>query len=399
MKGLVFSLGFLLLLVMEILRVYFIMPFPGSQHNNTISIAYFLNNNIFWIRIIGILLIVFPLYYFLKKGKWWQKILVTLFVLFYVFVFYMFNFRFLADKMFYQPTNKNLVNATNSKIDTNQLVIGIVINGQAKAYPVQVIGYHHQVQDTVGGEPVIVTYCTVCRTGAVFSPFINNTLQHFRLVGMDHFNAMFEDENTKSWWRQVNGEAITGPMKGSYLKELPSSQMRLSAWIRNNPQTLILQPDSIYTKQYDDLQGYDSGIIKGSLERRDSSSWKFKSWVVGITTRKFAKAYDWNDLANQKVINDTVANIPVLIALEKDGYSFHVWRREMNGLTLQFYWNDSLNILQDANTHSSWNWKGECVDGVFKNSLLTPVQSYQQFWHSWNTFHPNSSKYNSSMTK
>ncbi|MBS1917313.1 MAG: DUF3179 domain-containing protein [Bacteroidetes bacterium] len=394
-KGLLFTFGIILLIVAEILRVYFIMPFPGSQHNNTINVAYFLNNNIFWIRIVLLLLMAYPFFYFLRRGKIWQKIIVLIPVLFYAFIFYMFNFQFLADKMFYQPTNKHLVNTTSNKVDTNQLVIGIVLNGQAKAYPVEIIGYHHQVQDTVGGEPVIVTYCTVCRTGAVFSPLINNTFQHFRLVGMDHFNAMFEDENTKSWWRQVNGEAITGPLKGSFLKEFPSSQMRLSAWIRNYPQTLILQPDSIYQKEYDDLKGYDSGTVKSSLEKRDSNSWKFKSWVVGITTRKFAKAYDWNDVVKEKIINDTIADIPVLIALEKDGYSFHAWKRNVNGQTLQFVFNDSLNVIQDINTHSSWNWMGICTDGALKNSELTPVQSYQEFWHSWSTFHPNTTKYNS----
>ena len=101
-----------------------------------------------------------------------------------------------------------------------RLVIGVVNNGEAKAYPIRFLGYHHQVQDTVGGKPVIVTYCTVCRTGRVFEPMVNGKPEKFRLVGMDHFNAMFEDATTKSWWRQVNGEAITGKLKGQQLPEV-----------------------------------------------------------------------------------------------------------------------------------------------------------------------------------
>ena len=233
----------LFLFAIEILHVYFIMPFPGSQRANTISIAYFLNKYIWAFRILGFMLLLPYAIYAYRHAKIWKKIVLSIFIILYGIVFYLFNFRFLADKMFYQPNNKILATVAENKVDSNKLVIGIAINGQAKAYPIEIIGYHHQVQDTVGGEPVMITYCSVCRTGRVFSPFIDGKFQHFRLVGMDHFNAMFEDEDTKSWWRQATGEAITGKMKGKSLKELLSEQMRLGAWIRKYPNTLIMQPD------------------------------------------------------------------------------------------------------------------------------------------------------------
>jgi hypothetical protein len=387
-RSLMLVIGLLLLFAMEILRVYYIMPFPGSQHNNTIRLAYFLNNYIVWFRVIGLLLVVPSAFYFFGKARMWKKILLGLVLAFYAFIFYMFNFRFLADKMFYQPKNKVMVDAETNKVDTNQLVIGAVINGQAKAYPIQIIGYHHQVQDTVGGQPVMVTYCTVCRTGRVFSPFIDGKFQHFRLVGMDHFNAMFEDEDTKSWWRQVTGEAIAGPLKGKQLAELPSAQMRLSAWIREYPQTLIMQPDTVFVKRYAGLQGYDSGTIDGSLEKRDSSSWELKSWVVGVVQKGSAKAYDWNELEKQGIINDSFAHTPVVLVLENYGATFHVWNRNLNGQTLNFEKNPKENFFIDSNTHSQWAWNGICTDGRLKGSRLNTVQSYQEFWHSWKTFHP-----------
>jgi hypothetical protein len=369
------------------------MPFPGSQHGNTIELAYFISKNIFWLRGIGFLIVIFPFISFFEHGGLGKKILLSVVVLLYFFIFYLFNFKFLADRMFYQPKNKFLASVADNKVDTNKLVIASFINGEAKAYPIEIIGYHHQVQDTIGGEPVIVTYCTVCRTGTVFSPFVNNKYQHFRLVGMDHFNAMFEDENTKSWWRQVNGQAIAGPLTGENLKELPSFQIRLAAWIREYPKTLILQPDTIFKKEDDDLSGYDSGTIKGGLEKRDSSSWKMKSWVVGIVQNNFAKAYDWNDLQKLRIINDTMHGIPVVIVLEKDSVTFHTFNAMANGQALQFGWNNSLSVLQDDNTHSLWSWDGKCIGGTLKNSVLTTIQSYQEFWHSWHTFHPNTTVY------
>lgn len=259
--------GLLILLATEILRVYFIMPFPGSQKANTINIAYFLNNYIWWFRVLGLILFVPPMLYIFSHSKWWKKILLGIFVLLYATVFYAFNFKFLADKMFIQPQHKILVTVADNKIDSNKLIIGVFMNGQAKAYPIEIIGYHHQVQDTVGGEPVMVTYCSVCRTGRVFSPVMNGKFEKFRLVGMDHFNAMFEDATTKSWWRQVTGIAIAGPLKGSALKELPSEQMRLGAWISKYPNTLIMQPDAVFVKQYKGLEGFDEGTINSGLKK------------------------------------------------------------------------------------------------------------------------------------
>jgi len=311
----------------------------------------------------------------------------------YVVVFYMFNFKFLADKMFYQPTQKIFVAAASDTTNKNKLVIGVSFNGEAKAYPIQLIGYHHQVRDTVGNVPVMITYCTVCRTGRAFSPLINGHMESFRLVGMDHFNAMFEDATTKSWWQQATGVAIAGPLKGTALTELPSRQLTLAAWLRQYPDSYIMQPDTTFKKDYEDLAHYDKGTIKSGLEKKDSSSWKRKSWVIGVKYNHSEKAYDWNKLVKEKIIQDSVAGMPLIIAVEKDTASFHVYDRRVNGSTLTFQPGDNNDLLTDQNTNSRWNMDGVCIDGPLKGKKMTAVQSYQEFWHSWSTFHPNTLKY------
>ena len=78
--------------------------------------------------------------------------------------------------------------------------------------------------------------------------------------------------------------------------------------------------------------------------------------------------------------------------MEKDSATFHVWMSVVQSDTLQFQVSDSLK-LTDTKYGSRWNWKGECEEGKFVGSKLTPVQSYQEFWHSWKTFHPNTEQY------
>ena len=391
-RSLLLIAGFLILLATEILRVYFIMPFPGSQKSDTVQIAYFLNNYIWWFRILGLILFVPPMIYIFRNSRWWRKILLAVFVLVYGFIFYMFNFKFLADKMFYQPKNKILATVAANKVDSTKLIIGVTINGEAKAYPVEIIGYHHQVQDTIGGQPVMVTYCSVCRTGRVFSPFVNGKFEKFRLVGMDHFNAMFEDATTKSWWRQATGVAVTGKLKGTALKEIASEQMSLGAWMRKYPNTTILQPDPIFAKQYKGMEGFDEGTIKSGLEKRDSASWQFKSWVIGVEIAGHAKAYDWNDLVKQRVINDTFQNMALVLVLENDNRSFHLLNRKVNGQVLQFTYDESTGSLRD-NAGSGWSMDGVCIECTANGLKLTNVPAYQEFWHSWQSFHPGTKKY------
>ena len=184
MNRLLLFVCLLLLIVAEILRVYLVMPYPGSQVKDTIVIAYWLSTNIFWIRIFAALIILASVVSFFTKGRVWEKSVLAAAVLSFGIVFYFFNYKLEADKIFYQPaTNKNITAADS--VDKSKLVIGIVINNIAKAYPIQLIGYHHQVRDILGDTQVMITYCTVCRSGRVFSPVVNGKIETFRLVGMD----------------------------------------------------------------------------------------------------------------------------------------------------------------------------------------------------------------------
>jgi hypothetical protein len=116
-KRLILFITLLLLFSAEILRVYFLMPFPGSQVSNTVSYAYWLDQSIIWIRILALLLVCFALFAVFKKGRIWAKILLPVILVSYVVVFFAFNFRLEADKIFYQPVNKSFTFASKSELD------------------------------------------------------------------------------------------------------------------------------------------------------------------------------------------------------------------------------------------------------------------------------------------
>ena len=392
MKTTIAILGLLLLILFECARVYLIMPMPGSQNFDSIEIAYFLGSNKWIIRLIGYLLVSVPLVLILRNGVKKEKLIIGGLTAMYLIVFYVFTFQMEADKMFYQPTKVVKTSLSKNKISDNKLVIGVVIDSVASAYPIQLIGYHHQVVDTMNGHPIMVTYCTVCRTGRIYSLIVNGKQETFRLVGMDHFNAMFEDATTKSWWRQSTGECIAGPLKGYKLKEFKSEQLILSAWVRIHPNTQILQPDPLFKEEFEQMDTYDKGISRGDLTKRDTTSWKNKSWVLGIQDGANAKTYDWNQLTKHRIIQDSLPNNPIVILLENDTASFHAYSRIVNNEILIFH--KKQDSIWDVNTGSKWNYEGVCVDGKLKGNMLKSVRCYQEFLHSWEFFHPESIRYN-----
>jgi hypothetical protein len=373
----VFYLGVAGLAMFEVLDVYFIMPMPGSQGIESLGAAYFLHAYR-WIFRVGLILMIAgggP-WVFLAGRRW----LPGLALLGTFTVVWVFNFEMTADRMFRQPAQLSLKARGENAVADDSIVLGIEHNGEARAYPIRFLVYHHQVQDTVGGRPVIVTYCSVCRTGRVFEPMVKGRLEKFRLVGMDHFNAMFEDASTHSWWRQATGEAVIGPLKGAVLPEVDARQLSLREWFKLHPSSLVMQPDEASKADYDLKGKFERGESTGKLTRSDSVSWKDKSWVVGIQIGSVSKAYDWNRLKALRIINDCVGNVPIVLVLASDQSSFAAFERQDAGLIFKI--KGDVLLADDK----SFDLSGQNLTAPTQR--LNSVKAHQEFWHSWRTFHP-----------
>lgn len=365
------------------------MPFPGSQNGTALDISFFFHSYIWFFRIGGLLLLIPFLFKQFPKIKWWAKILFLLPMILYGWFYYICNFDFIANKMFSVIGKKQMTSTLDNKVNYSKLIIGVSLNSESRAYPIEIMGYHHQIMDTVGGIPIIATYCTVCRTGRIYKSTLAGKNETFRLVGMDQFNAMFEDETTGSWWQQATGVCVKGSQKGKKMEELFSSQMTLGEWVKQYPNTKILQADNDFQKNYTDLKGFDDGTIKSSLEGRNTDSWKEKSWIIGIPLDNGSLAIDWNDLQKLKCIQ---TNGFVALMLN-DNANFFVYSNKLENELLEFNYDVDRQQLIDVKTNSVFNYNGICIDGSLKNKRLKPKPAYQEFWHSWQTFHVGAVRY------
>lgn len=380
MKKLLY-LGILGLAIYEMLKVYLIMPFPGSQVWDTLDIAYFLHQWRTPIRVFLWVIILIGGFSAFRKNQIWIPIASIAAVLGLTYVL---NFRMAADAMFQQPKELSFLTSDSFGESDSTLVVAIENNGEAKAYPIRYIVYHHQVRDTLGGGPVMVTYCSVCRTGRVFSPILDGRANEFRLVGMDHFNAMFEDSETGSWWQQATGEAITGELKGTKLDEIESIQLTAGAFFKAYPNGKIMAPDPNFLAKYDSLGKFEKGKSESKLTGTDPFSWNEKSWVIGVNLANGAKAYDWNALKDSGSIRDQVGDQGVILLLNNDTQSFVVF--EIPSDSKAHRWRGDTLYLDSA----AYSFTGKSLNQSQPD--LKRLKAYQEFWHSWRTFRPETDK-------
>ena len=375
-----FPIGLVLLILFEAATVFFIMPLPGSQRIRSLSAAYLIYQWRWPARIaVGLILAAGTAALWRAGRNRWQ---VPAGLLVAGAVAWVINFRMAADRMFLPPTVVSMVPAASNTVPLDRLVVGVEVEGQTRAYPLQFIGYHHQVRDTIAGRPILVSYCTVCRTGRVFRPEVGGRVETFRLVGMDHFNAMFEDRTTGSWWRQANGEAVIGPLKGTALTEFPSHQVTLALWLSLYPHSLVMQADPAFTNEYAKDYAFENGTSRSALTGTDPRSWQDKSWVVGIAADGKSRAYDWNRLGLEGVINDVVGRTPIVLAVASDGASFFAFVRPDTATRFSLL----ADSLRGPNGAYALNGRGPA-------GKLVPINASQEFWHSWRTFHPETDRY------
>ncbi len=130
-------------------------------------------------------------------------------------------------------------------------VISVNINGDARAYPLQIMLWHEIVNDTIGGEPLLITYCPLCNSGVVFSRQVNGQVLDFGNSGrLRHLDMVMFDHQSESWWQQFTGTAIMGSRTGDKMELIPSRLESFSAFRAREPQGLVLVPNNARARPY-----------------------------------------------------------------------------------------------------------------------------------------------------
>jgi Protein of unknown function (DUF3179) len=299
------------------------------------------------------------------------------------------------EKMFHPYDSPAFAAADEVKVDADDKVLAVVVGKEARAYPIRTMGYHHIVNDMVGGAPIAVSYCTLCHTGLVWSRVMDGKTLHFRLAGINNGNALLRDEETSSIWQQSTGEAIFGPMKGRWLEMVPSSELTFALWRKEHPQGLVLKPDAPYEAQYDPKDWERHVAATRTVVDTTKSGIAPHQLMIGVTAAAGSKAYPIESVYAAKVIQDRIEGSPVVLVVGPDGASIRAFAnvRLADGAVLTFAGGQGDTVMRDAQTGSAWNFQGCAVDGPMAGQCLKQIDAHKDYWFDWMNHHPGSGVY------
>lgn len=269
-------------------------------------------------------------------------------------------------------------------------IVGININGDIRAYPLQILVWHEIVNDNVGGIPVAVTYCPLCFTNQIFKRTLNQTVLEFGTSGkLYNSNLVMYDRSSKSLWSQALGEGIVGKYTGIKLDRIPFDVMYWKDWKQLYPNTKVLSRETGSARPYGaDPYGdyYTSPDILFPISNKDDRL-GLKEVVVGLENGGINKAYSLQDVQKQKVINDQI-NSKSIALFSLYPSMVRIFDPVLNGQTLIFIYDSRNNAFIDKQTGSQWNFEGKSIEGPLKGNQLLRLPFDEGFWFEWAAFHP-----------
>ena len=290
-------------------------------------------------------------------------------------------------------------------------VILVEVQGDAKAYPIQILIWHEIANDTVGGEPLVVTFCPLCNTAIAFKRTVNGKVLDFGTTGrLRYSNLIMYDRQTETWWQQATGEAIAGELTGTQLEFYPATIISWQDFKTSFPEGKVLSRETGYLRDYGEnpYVGYDDVNNPPFLYEGPPTPNQLPpvARVLTIDLNGEAVAYPYETLEKVGVVNDTVGGDDVVVfwqagtaspldssstASGRDVGTAAAFSRELDGQTLAFTFTEGK--LLDEQTKSEWNVLGQAVAGEFKEKQLAPAVSINHFWFSWAAFKPETRIY------
>lgn len=302
------------------------------------------------------------------------------------------------------------LSSANSWLHDREPVIAVQRNGVAKAYPLQILIWHEIVNDTLGDEPIAVTFCPLCNSAVAFQRQLDEHVLDFGTTGrLRHSDLVMWDRQTESWWQQLTGEAIIGTLAGKRLTMIPASLVSYAAFKQTFPDGRVLSQETGFHREYgrNPYRGYDASdstpfLLSGSPDPRLPPMER----VVAITLEGQNKAYPYRVLAEQRVVYDTVGTQTVVvlynagtasaldesrIAASRDIGATGVFLPQLDGRAVTLAAQG--DAFLDRETQSTWNILGKAIAGPLAGHQLPPVVHGDHFAFAWLVFRPQTQIY------
>jgi hypothetical protein len=277
----------------------------------------------------------------------------------------------------YLPVNKVPVAPAaeaGSKVADGDAVVGVVAGGEARAYPVAMIKLisRELLNDSLGGRPILVSWCNRCQTARAFSREVDGQERHFFVIGLHwNDNMVMGDVETGTLWSQLLGRAMEGPLKGKELEPIATTQTDWKSWKAEHPETTVLAYDQRSADPYLDPFAPDQA---GRM-------------VLGALLNGSARAWPLDRLRRQSLVNDEVGGRPVLVAYLEEPATALLYARKVDDRVLTF--RRGPGGVVDEETGTAWDLAaGRGVSGPLAGRRLELLPGFLVRRNVWDLFHP-----------
>lgn len=277
-----------------------------------------------------------------------------------------------------------------------EVVFGVGLGGQFRAYPQRILDWHEMVNDTLGGQPFIISYCTLCGSAVAYGTrFPNGDVLAFGSSGLLYrSNKLMYDEQTLSLWSNLTGEAISGPLlsSGARLPMLALTVATWKEWRTLHPDTTILSVETGYRRDYSVGAAYGRYFASPDtmfpVWTRDDRL-EGKAWIYAVRSGENARAYPLDLLASERVVNDAVGMVPIVLIADPESGSVRAYFRGSHEFA-----EGRAGLLAEPSTGKSWRIGEDTL--VAESSDASPLPRFpghRAYWFGWYAFFPDTSVY------
>jgi hypothetical protein len=293
-------------------------------------------------------------------------------------------------------TNPELSGAIGATyLADNDLIIGLKIGNEVRAYPHPILDWHEIINDNVNGNQLSITYCPLTGSGIAWNRLINGTPTTFGVSGLLYnTNLIPYDRATNSNWSQMKLQCVNGPLSGTSISTYQIVETTWETWKEMYPQTKVVSSNTGHSRPYGQ---YPYGDYKTSSSLlfpigNDDTRLPRKERVLGVIVEERTKVYRVNSFSGDiEILNDLFNDVGLVVMGSRTKNLVVVYERKLaDGTLLSFLpiQNASLPVVMTDTEETRWDIFGRAVSGPRVGTELKPVRSYVAYWFAWGAFFP-----------
>jgi hypothetical protein len=281
-------------------------------------------------------------------------------------------------------------------LDEKETVFGIEIHGESRAYPQRILDWHEMANDVVGGQPFALSYCTLC--GSAIAYATKKSDGGALLFGSSGLlyrsNKLMYDEDTLSLWSNLSGEPVVGPLVGHGIRlaALPVTVTTWKEWRVRHPATTVVSLETGHRRDYSPGAAYGRYFVSPEtmfpVWKKDGAL-EAKAWVYTLRAGGRAKAYPLEILFRERVANDEIGSVPVVLLADPESGAVRAYAREGHLLAE----GPTPRQLVEPATGAIWRVEESSLVGTGGAPSLARLPGHRAYWFGWYAFFPGTAVY------